>query len=734
MKKRITALFLAVALLCALLPAAVLTASAKTYSGTCGGDLTWTLDTETGVLEISGTGEMRNWLYPDDVSWHSYRDSIKSVSIGNGVTSIGKSSFYDCKEVTTVSIPGSMTSIGESAFALCKGLTSVTIPDGVMSIGSSAFYNCTSLTSVTIPDSVTSIGDFAFRSCTKLTSISIDPGNEYYCMMDGVLYSKDKTTLICYPGGKAGESFSIPDSVTSLGSGAFAGCTGLTRMLIPNSVTSIGDSAFHSCTGLTSVTLPGSVTSTGEYTFYGCTGLTSITIPNSVTCIGNGAFYGCTGLKRFTISDSVTSIGFCAFYDCTGLTAITIPDSVKRIGEMALINTGYFNNGSNWTGGSVFSGALYVGHHLIHVGDTVSGIYSIRAGTKTIACGAFDQIEKLTGVKIPASVTYLEALSFYGCSRITSLVVDGGNPVYDSRNNCNAIIETSTNTLVLACVNSEIPAGVTSIAEHAFFNCWRLTSLTIPDSMTSIPAGVFTYCAGMTSILIPNTVKSIGEGAFDDCDSLTDVYFTGTEAEWNAIKIGRSNNYLTKAAIHFNFDSDSSPFSDVSYRDYYYQAVLWAAGSDPQITNGTGATTFSPNDTCTRAQVVTFLWRTKGCPEPKSADNPFGDVKEGAYYYKAVLWAVENEITTGTSATTFSPNAGCTRAQVVTFLWRTEGQPKPSSFTNPFGDVGVDYYYDAVLWAVENKITNGTSYAVFSPDYTCTRGQIVTFLYRAFAE
>ena len=148
------------------------------------------------------------------------------------------------------------------------------------------------------------------------------------------------------------------------------------------------------------------------------------------------------------------------------------------------------------------------------------------------------------------------------------------------------------------------------------------------------------------------------------------------------------------------------------------------------MTEGTSATTFSPAKTCTRAQVVTFLWRAKGCPEPTKTENPFTDVQADAYYCKAVLWAVENGITNGTSATTFGPNNGCTRAQVVTFLWRAEGEPEPTSANNPFTDVTGGYYYKAVLWAVENGVTAGTSATAFSPNQTCTRGQIVTFLYR----
>lgn len=180
----------------------------------------------------------------------------------------------------------------------------------------------------------------------------------------------------------------------------------------------------------------------------------------------------------------------------------------------------------------------------------------------------------------------------------------------------------------------------------------------------------------------------------------------------------------------------TNPFTDVSSGAYYYDPVLWAVNHTPQITNGTGANTFSPEATCTRGQVVTFLWRAKGCPEPKSANNPFTDVKEDAYYYKAVLWANENNITNGTGAKTFSPESPCTRAHVVTFLWRTANKPAAGS-SNPFKDVPAGQYFtDAVLWAVNHnpQITNGTGADTFSPDNPCTRGQIVTFLYRYMKE
>ena len=175
-------------------------------------------------------------------------------------------------------------------------------------------------------------------------------------------------------------------------------------------------------------------------------------------------------------------------------------------------------------------------------------------------------------------------------------------------------------------------------------------------------------------------------------------------------------------------------FDDVPVTAYYSGPVKWAVEHSPQITNGTSTKTFSPADTCTRAQTVTFLWRAKGCPEPTATTCPFTDVKPDAYFYKAVLWAYENEITNGTSDTTFTPNGTVTRGQVVTFLWRAENKPAPAGTGNAFNDVPAGAYYaDAVQWAAEQEITNGTTANTFSPNAGCTRGQIVTFLYRCYA-
>ena len=250
--------------LLALLACAGIT-QAAIYDGSCGDNLSWSLNTEDSTLTITGSGEMTNWHGdPDFAPWYDYKSYIKYVSLPDGITSIGEWAFRDCSGLTSIEIPNRVTSIGSDAFDGCSGLTSVTIGNRVTSIGNTAFSYCTGLTSVTIPNSVTGIGDYAFYECYHLTSVTI--GN----------------------------------SVTSIGSSAFGGCSGLTSVTIPSSVTIIGEGAFFLCNGLTSVTIPNSVTSIGSSAFLGCTGLTSVTIGNSVTSIGDKAFKDCTGLTSIT--------------------------------------------------------------------------------------------------------------------------------------------------------------------------------------------------------------------------------------------------------------------------------------------------------------------------------------------------------------------------------------------------------------------------------------------------
>ena len=400
--KKIISLLLSLAMLLTITSGLNLTAYADVKTGKCGDNVTYSLDTSTGVLTISGTGKMTDYHYYDSTPF--YKDTkIKVITIDFGVTSIGEYAFSNCTSLTSITIPSSVTSIGGGAFCWCTSLASITIPSSVTSIGGGVFEYCTGLTSVAIPDSVTSIGGGVFEYCTRLASITIP----------------DSVTSIggdAFFGCISLTSVTIPDSVTSIGGDAFYGCISLTSVTIPNSVTNIGNAAFRGCTGLTSVTIPDSVTSIGKYAFRDCTSLTSVTIPNSVTSISDGAFDNCYftfenfvnnsnvelndsskptivdtdaggfcikdnelanmrpvyAIGEITIPNSVTSIGKFAFGNCTSLTSVTIPNSVTSIRESAfedctrLKDVYYTGSQSEWNKINIGSYNQYLTNATIH--------------------------------------------------------------------------------------------------------------------------------------------------------------------------------------------------------------------------------------------------------------------------------------------------------------------------------------------------------------------------------
>ena len=470
------------------------------------------------------------------------RIGLKSVTIGNNVTSIGSSAFYGCSELANIFytgtiadwcaidnlgglmyygkedkslyvqekkiegeliIPDSVTSIGSYAFRGCSGLTSITIPDSVTSIGNDAFYGCSGLTSITISDSVTSIGRWAFSGCSELANIFYTGTIADWCAIDDLsglmYYGKEGKSLYIQEKKVEGELI-IPDGVTSISGSAFCGCTGLTSITIPASVTSIGDYAFRGCSGLRSISIPTTVTSIEAGVFKDCTDLTSITIPDSVTSIGNYAFYRCSGLTSITIPDNVTSIGDRAFSGCSGLTSITIPDSVTSIGQEAFygcsgLTTVYWNA----------TNCKQAGYYNPPIFGRCTNLSTVIIGNnvQTIPSCAFSGCSGLTSITIPDNVTSIGSSAFNGCSGLTSI---------------------------------SIPTTVTSIEAGVFQDCAGLTGITIPDSVTSIGVGAFYGCSGLTSITIPASVTSIGGGAFSGCSGLTTV-------NWNATNCTSASDY-----------------------------------------------------------------------------------------------------------------------------------------------------------------------------------------------
>lgn len=253
------------------------------------------LSLEYSVLN-DGTVEITGYI-----SSASADIEIPSIIDGKNVTKIGKQAFNYCSSLTSIIIPDSVISIEEYAFVGCSSLASITIPNSVISIEEYAFVGCSSLASVTIPNSVTSIGEYLFVDCSSLTSINVLNGNKNYSDIDGVLFNKDQSKLVCYPNGRTDDSYIIPDSVTSIGDYAFYYCSSLTSIIIPDSVTRIGYGAFSDCSFLTSITIPDSVKIIGAWAFSECSSLTSITIPKSVTSIGVYAFKNCKSLDTISI-------------------------------------------------------------------------------------------------------------------------------------------------------------------------------------------------------------------------------------------------------------------------------------------------------------------------------------------------------------------------------------------------------------------------------------------------
>ena len=438
------------------LPALAAFAAMVVLCAVCAGAETYG-DLEYSVLD-DGTVEITD-----------YNGSAKTVDIpekinGKSVTSIGDCAFRYCTSLKSITIPNSVMEIGSSAFSGCSSLTSITIPNSVTEIGVYAFKGCTSLTSITIPNSVTNIGDSTFWGCSSLTAIYVAVDNKNYTSVNGVLFNKDKTALICYPAGKTDKSYNITNSVTSIGDYAFNGCSSLTSVTIPNSVTEIGGSAFVGCASLKSITMPNSVTSIGDMAFYKCSSLTSITIPDSVTSIGSSAFSDCSKLRSITIPNSVTSIGAWAFNGCTGLTAINV----------AMENQNYVSP----------DGVLYNKDKttiICYPAGKKGNNYKIPDGVTEIGSIAFSRCSSLTSVTIPNSVTSIGSGAFNGCTSLTRVT---------------------------------IPNSVTKIGWNAFSGCTSLTSITIPNSVISIDWYAFMGCTSLKSITIPNSVTSIGKNAF----------------------------------------------------------------------------------------------------------------------------------------------------------------------------------------------------------------------------
>ena len=671
-------------------------------SGTCGENLTWTF--QNGVLTISGTGDMSNYGYYDERPWDFL--AITSVVIGNNVTSIGNHAFNSCHTITSVSLPNSVTSIGLRAFMYCSNLSTISIPTNVTSIGDYAFSNCSSFTSITIPYGVTSIGKGAFYECSNLESITIPYGitsikestfkNCSTITSITLPYSVTSIEKEAFSGCSSLTSINIPDNVTSIGDMAFASCSDLETIIIPRNVTNYGNRVLNGCSGLTSITckiptppalysnldfcsfdIPlyvpaasvelyrsastwgrftdirviiiasgscgpnvvwtledgGHLTISGDGNMYNWASsedeypswsnysnqITSVIIKDGVTSIGDEAFSHCNNLTTISIPNSVTSIGYLAFYGCSNLSSITLPYGITQIES--------------------------------HTFSDCSGLSSITIpnSVTTIKDYAFLRCSGLSSITIPNSVTRIWDKAFFGCSGLASISVQTGNPKYDSRDNCNAIIETAKNKLLVGCKNTTISNTITSIASAAFTDCSGLSSITIPNSVTSIGEMAFYGCSGLTSITIPNSVTIIGRQAFYQCSSLASIEIgasvtsVGTDVFRNCTQLKTVKCYAIAPPT-------------AGYSDFYglpYNSVLYVLNESlSSYAAATGWSSFGNRirSITKTATIGSTGWTTFSCDEPLDLNNMDASTgtSEAYYAYNAAGSTVNLRSTTAT--------------------------------------------------------------------------------------
>lgn len=464
-------------------------ADALAESGTCGTDASYTFDAETGLLTISGTGKISDKMFLGN-------ESIKSVIIKEGITSVGNSVFEGCTNLTSAIVPNSVSEIGYSMFYQCKNLTSVvlpdkisvigkgmfeecfsltdvTLPEGLTSIGMGAFKYCESLTNITIPAGVTSIGAYGFSGCSGLSQITVDENNTVYDSRGNcnaiIETAANKLLFGC-------KNTVIPNGITTIGPDSFSYCSGLTSIIIPNSVTYIDAGAFYGCSGLKELTMPCSANFYNDSTPFGGIHLKKVTLTKGSgimmdyimvnsregpICYTNTPWYiSRNSIEEIILEDGIENIGNYAFFYTFNLETVVIPESVKSIGKSAFMGCENLKN-------------ITIPEIVTSIGD-----------------GAFGLCKSLTDITIPKNITKIGKNLFKECSGLKSLT---------------------------------IPDGVTDIGESAFYSCSGLTDITIPNSVKNIGMQAFRYCSALTNISIPNSITNIEEGTFYGCKSLTNI-------------------------------------------------------------------------------------------------------------------------------------------------------------------------------------------------------------------
>jgi len=525
--------------------------AATVSSGTCGDNLTWTLD-DSGTLTISGTGDMWDWDDVANVPWVEYRSTITNLEFSEEITSIGYNAFWNCSQIKNVVVPGSVTSINGGAFAECSSLESISIPDDLSYLGVNAFVSCISLKEIDIPSGISELNEGVFGYCKSLTTVD------------------------------------VPDNITAIWKSAFYECTSLKSVSLPDSVVELGDYVFTYCSSLENIYLPDSIKNMGNYIFAHCTSLENIEMPDGVDRIGTEMFVGCLALSTINISSGVKSIGDSAFVNCSKLTGVNYWGTEE---EWSSISFGANNEclknatvyycseqatsgicGDNVTWELDNEGTLTISgtgamYEYFYIDANAPWYYLDRSriknvvvedGVTCIGGTAFYDCQNLESVTIPDSVTRIGGNAFFWCTSLKSVNIP----------DTVTSVESGAFAHCYSLESIKLPSNITVLPVSVLDECRSLETLTIPNSVTTIEHDAFTYCRAVKEIVIPSSVKTIERGVFYCWDSLTDIYYSGSESEWNSISIGTYNESLSKATIHYNWVVDEEilyDFLNVAY-------------------------------------------------------------------------------------------------------------------------------------------------------------------------
>ena len=662
------------------------------------------------TLTISGTGAMPDYDFPEGnlAPWWNYEalgmltsfgsfkleGELKKVVIKDGVTNVSNYALFFLPAATQVTLPDSVTSIGRYGIAMCSKLTGLSIPKGVTGIGDFGLAG-NGLTAVTLPDGLQSLGRGAFDSCASLTNTA------------------------------------LPAAITAVPGKCFADCTKLLNVNYAGTVTAIGDLAFESCKALTAAPIPETVTAIDKAAFTGCTALTDVTIPAGVSTIPEDCFRGCTALTDIDLPSTVTSVGHNAFTGCTALKdvrcygaapAVEPGNSEAHSFEPATV-TIHYNPAMNWT---LDADGKWQGYTVSDKGACLHTDYGTTERTMPATCGEAGRVDTICS----------------NCGEVVSTreLPPTGAHVWDNGVVTTAPTETTPGVRTRTCTVCGDIREETIPATGA--HDYRFTKNVAP---TCTDGGYDLYtCSGCGATERRNLTDAAGHKWDGGTVTTAPTETTPGVRTFTCTVCGQTRTEAIPATGASTCTGGPSCPSyglrDVAGPGYWaHEGIDYCVRN--RLMSGVGAGTFSPGTACTRAQIVKILYNRSGNQADYSYYYlPFTDVAPGAWYYNAVAWAYYNDVTSGTSATTFTPNAAITRQQLVTFLYRYTVKYAPEFTGNAapisaFPDAGsvANWAYAAMSWAVGNGLIKGNAHNgldYLDPNGSATRAQTATIIMR----